>query len=227
MTTDFKNMTATSQKQTQAMPDLSAQLKKPDFSTQRADDKNSPYDKDDIDHFERALDEAKKSKKQSSDSDDDKETFVDPRGMRLGMANINFLESSDNMSIGKIQSQGVSDGNQKLIDEINRVVDLISIRASEVGPDVRISVKQDILQNTEIQLSQLQNGKIQVHFEANDIRAVQTIALYKDMLAERLGDSYQVSVKDGTSLDLGQNSDHESSTKQEASPQDESEQKSA
>lgn len=226
MTTDFKNMTATSQKQTQAMPDLSAQLKKPDFSTQRADDKSSPYDKDDIDHFERALDEAKESKKKSSDSDDEKEIFVDPRGMRLSMVNINFSNSAET-TIGKIQSQGVPDGNQKLIEEINRVVELISIRASEVGPDVKISVKQDVLQNTEIQLSQLQNGKIQVHFEANDIRAVQTIALYKDMLATRLGDSYQVSVKDGTSQDLGQNSDHESSTKQEASPQDESEQKSA
>lgn len=219
-------MTATSHKQTQTTSDFSAQLKKPDFSTQKADDKNSPYDKDDIDHFERAVDEARESKEKPSNSDDEKEVFVDPRGMTLGMANINFLES-ETMSVSNIQSHRLADGNQKLIEEISRVVDLISIRSSEVGPDVKISVKQDVLQNTEIQLSQLQNGKIQVHFEANDIRAVQTIALYKDMLAERLGDSYQISVKDGTSLDLGQNSEHESSTKQEASPSDESEQKSA
>lgn len=223
MTTDFKNMTATSHKQTQATPDFSAQLKKPDYSSQRADDKNSPYDKDEINHFERAVNEAKESKEKSSDNEDE----VDPRTIMMGMTNVNFTTLTDDQSAIKIEAHRLSEGNQKLIEEINRVVELISIRSSEVGPDVKISVKQNVLQNTEIQLSQLQNGKIQVHFEANDVRAVQTIAFYKDMLAERLGDSYQISVKDGTSLDLGQNSEHESSTKQEAFPSDESEQKSA
>src|SRR5690349_16401296 len=99
----------------------------------------------------------------------------------MGMTNVNFTTLTDDQSAIKIEAHRLSEGNQKLIEEINRVVELISIRSSEVGPDVKISVKQNVLQNTEIQLSQLQNGKIQVHFEANDVRAVQTIAFYKDM----------------------------------------------
>lgn len=228
-------MTATSHKQAQASPNLYEQLRKPDLTTQRADDKNSPYAKDDIDHFERAVKEAKESKKKSSEAETEDENENDPKTIMTSMthinfasmAHINFAKLTDDQSSIKIEAHRLSDGNQKLIEEINRVVELISIRSSEVGPDVKISVKQDILRDTEILLSQLQNGKIQVHFEANDVRALQTIAFYKDMLAERLGDSYQISVRDATSLDLGQNSDHESSTKQEAFAQNESDQKTA